>query len=145
MQRQLGSPSSSFSSHSKAVAAGIPSGLAGARQRCASAPTRHVLSAADGRDVRSCLKDRGPNRVAPWNPGIRFRGTDSLASFHIIDQDMPPDARLSMRLNSSAWGDQTIHPRLLQKLPRLSETIDVAPATSAGRAQRPAAAGTKHR
>mmetsp|Transcript_54335 Transcript_54335/g.168554 ORF Transcript_54335/g.168554 Transcript_54335/m.168554 type:complete len:168 (-) Transcript_54335:278-781(-) len=137
MHRQGASSSSS----SRAGAAGIPSGLASAPQRCSSVPTRQ----ANGRDFRGCLKDRGKNKVAPWNPGIRFRGSESLESFHVIDQDMPPDARLSMRLTSTIFGDQTIHPRLLQKLPRLQEATTVYGAAPTGRAQQAFASGGRPR
>mmetsp|Transcript_80078 Transcript_80078/g.179197 ORF Transcript_80078/g.179197 Transcript_80078/m.179197 type:complete len:186 (-) Transcript_80078:50-607(-) len=148
MQRQPGIPPSpsSSSSRSRRVAAGIPSGLAGAPQRCASVPARRLLSAAaDGRGAQGVLKDGASHRVPPWNPGIRFRGTESLESFHVIDQEMPPDSRLSVRLGSSAWGDRTIHPRLLQKLPCLSETITTTPPTHVGKSQEAVAGSGKQR
>lgn len=66
----------------------------------------------------------------PWyveppapHPAVKFRGTESLASFHFIDQDMPPDARLSHRFGSTkaTTMEKTINPALFNKLPPVSE------------------------
>lgn len=51
---------------------------------------------------------------APWqaatcaSPGIRFKGTESLVSCHVINQDMPADVRLSQRLNTTMLAETTL-------------------------------------
>mmetsp|Transcript_72326 Transcript_72326/g.182416 ORF Transcript_72326/g.182416 Transcript_72326/m.182416 type:complete len:193 (-) Transcript_72326:101-679(-) len=107
-----------------AAAAGMPSGKAAVGKQRRSALT-------SGDQVRSCLRQDVQTLTAPWKSStapaaplaVRFRGTDSLASFHIIDQEMPPEARLSQRPGAGAWGEVTIHPRMLQKLPSVDKAL----------------------
>lgn len=60
---------------------------------------------------------------------VQFRGTESLASMHFIDQDMPPDARLSQMMGTASGMDKTIHPRMMGKLPHLDDEASSTHAT----------------
>eukprot|EP00933_Yihiella_yeosuensis_P034908 TRINITY_DN28401_c1_g2_i1.p1 TRINITY_DN28401_c1_g2~~TRINITY_DN28401_c1_g2_i1.p1 ORF type:complete len:245 (-),score=36.95 TRINITY_DN28401_c1_g2_i1:230-964(-) len=55
---------------------------------------------------------------------VQFRGTESLASLHLIDQDLPPGARLSQRmstLGSTGFGERTMLPKTVHRLPPVEE------------------------
>eukprot|EP00931_Biecheleriopsis_adriatica_P119662 TRINITY_DN94881_c0_g1_i1.p1 TRINITY_DN94881_c0_g1~~TRINITY_DN94881_c0_g1_i1.p1 ORF type:complete len:273 (-),score=30.41 TRINITY_DN94881_c0_g1_i1:11-829(-) len=69
---------------------------------------------------------RNPHRKRPNQAQmVQFRGTESLASLHLIDQDMAADARLSRRMNSTAtttiYADRTMSMRTSQRLPPVEE------------------------
>lgn len=84
--------------------------------------------------LRGILRRESRAPPPPWQEEpsplcVRFRGTGSLASFHIIDQEEPPLARLSKRLGGSTLGQTTLgsttgtlaevtmHPGMFSKLP----------------------------
>lgn len=96
----------------------------------ASGTVLAAVSPSDGRGGSSSWAKSAP-------PGVRFRGTRSLASFHIINQELPPDMRMSQYLGTSFLGDMTLHPRMLEKLPpvddRTAATEPASPPTLATR------------
>mmetsp|Transcript_126729 Transcript_126729/g.270311 ORF Transcript_126729/g.270311 Transcript_126729/m.270311 type:complete len:235 (+) Transcript_126729:63-767(+) len=109
--------------------ASAPATVDSAQKRRASAPPWGTMSAW-ARPHSEARERHAPSR-APWqaetcsSPGVHFRGTESLASMHLIDQEMPADVRLSQRLGTMAsLGDQTIHPRVFKSLPPVSEMIN---------------------
>lgn len=127
---QPGPAAAAAGSPVRSGAAGVPSGAAAAGRLFRQPSPGGLRGAGTSDEVRSCLRQeaqtsKAPSQssAAPWQTlgplGVRFKGTESLASFHVIDQELPPEARLSQRLG--AWGEVTIHPRMLGKMPSVNK------------------------
>merc|ERR1740121_258913 len=92
----------------------------------------------DFAEPRSCLRRERPSVRPPWRseasqpPAIRFRGADSLESFHIINQELSPDMRLSRYMSSTTLTDKSVQPRPRRKLPpvRVDEVPEWAQPTA---------------
>eukprot|EP00913_Durusdinium_trenchii_P008748 g8215.t1 len=56
-----------------------------------------------------------PRKLAAKPHSVQFRGTESLASMHLIDQEQAANARLSQKLNAGILADQ------VRRLPAVSE------------------------
>eukprot|EP00930_Biecheleria_cincta_P045294 TRINITY_DN31226_c0_g1_i1.p1 TRINITY_DN31226_c0_g1~~TRINITY_DN31226_c0_g1_i1.p1 ORF type:complete len:227 (+),score=28.40 TRINITY_DN31226_c0_g1_i1:113-793(+) len=131
-QSSAGGASSSAAgarSHGHSAAAGSPSkppagGSASSRAGAGPRPSAAPPWATHGKEAeRSALPAHLVRRKVSA-PAVQFRGTDSLASMHLIDQDMAADSRLSQRLGLT---ESTMHPRgALQKLTAVDEAASLS-------------------
>jgi len=102
------------------------------RRAPGTAPSRsHAAGIASRASLRAPLAPSGPvdqrrrPPLPPWSAapqGIRFRGTESISSVHLIDQDLPADSRLSQRLKPVHHrAAKTEMGSLLRHAPRIEE------------------------